>query len=78
MSFHDESDGRVKDNVVLGYCDLKNCQGLPIHGDYQVVEEEVDCPVCYESLNFGKVKMICGCSHFLCEKCFEEWDSRYV
>ena len=71
-------DGKVKDDVLLGYCGLEHCQGVPIDVDHQDLDEEDDCPVCYNSLSSGKVTMICGCSHYFCKQCLDYWDRKYV
>lgn len=62
---------------VLLFCS-PDCGGLPINADFEEKKENLECPVCYVSLNSGKISILDTCSHAFCMICLESWDIKYV
>ena len=63
---------------LLFYCSAEYCEGLLLDIDYKEIEGQVECPICYNSINSGKVTRLIKCDHLFCFKCINDWDAGYV
>ena len=62
--------------ALLSYCSAECCEGLPLNIDHEEIIGEVECPVCYDSLNSGKVSLLIKCNHMFCSNCIKDWNNK--
>ena len=76
MSLERELINKYSSDTLLSFCPLEDCKGLPLNIDYEGIIREVECPVCYVSLNSGKVSLLIKCNHMFCSNCIKDWDNK--
>ena len=62
--------------IVLLYCESEFCDGEPIEAIPIKDKEELECPICYCSLNKGKIAVLDACKHVYCQVCVASWDKQ--
>lgn len=72
LNIKEDNVNKNDTDVLLNYCTSEFCEGLPVNVVYKEIEGDVVCPICYDSLNSGKVSMLDKCSHLFCLNCVEQ------